>query len=52
MAQVVSSRSAASVPRVPRPRQLTDIALIRKVLEFWWQGWRSVAAALGREGTR
>ena len=52
MAQVISSRSASSVPRVPRSRQLADTTLIRKILEFWWQGWRSFAAALGREGTR
>lgn len=52
MAHVVSSRSAASVTRVPRPHPLADITVIRKLLEFWWDGWRSIASALGREGTR
>jgi hypothetical protein len=52
MAHVISSRSASSVTRVGRPRRLADITLIRKLLEFWWGGWRSIASALGREGTR
>ena len=52
MPQVISSRPAASVTRVPSSRQVADTSLIRKLLEFWWEGWQSISSALGREGTR
>lgn len=52
MPHVISSRSATSVPRVRPPRPLADLPLIRTLLELWWEGWRSIASALGREGTR
>jgi hypothetical protein len=51
MPQVVPSDSRAWILRIPLPR-LGVPHFIRRTAMYWWDGWRSIGAAMGRRGIR
>ena len=51
MPQIISTEPGAWILRIPRP-QISPTRIPRRVLSFWWNGWRTVASELSREETR
>lgn len=51
MPQAIPSDSRARILRIPLPR-LAVSHFIRRAAMYWWDGWRSIGATMGRRGIR